>query len=74
MFVDLRRSWRTAARSVGWAVVASALVLAPVLVDSSTASTAYAAPVDCTPVGVEWIGNQLYYVEKCFGYNVYRPL
>jgi hypothetical protein len=25
-------------------------------------------------VGVEWIENQLYYVENCFGYDVYRPL
>jgi hypothetical protein len=55
-------------------LVALAVGLASLMAGAVNPTTAYAAPIDCTPVGVEWIENQLYYVENCFGYDVYRPL
>ena len=55
-------------------LVAFAVGSAPLVVASVNPPAAFAAPIDCTPVGVERIGNQLYYVENCFGYDVYRPL
>jgi hypothetical protein len=74
MFGRASRARRLVARCVGWFLVASAVGLAPLVVGAVSPTTAYAAPLDCTPVGVEWIGNQLYYVENCFGYDIYRPL
>jgi hypothetical protein len=55
-------------------LVAFAVGSAPLVVGAVNPAAASAAPVDCTPVGVERIGDQLYYVENCFGYDVYRPL
>jgi len=74
MFMRARRARRLVALCVGWFLVASAIGLASLVVGAVNPTTAHAAPLDCTPVGVEWIGNQLYYVENCFGYDVYRPL
>ena len=74
MFVRACRVCRLVALCVGWFLMASAIILPPFMVGAVNPTTAYAAPVDCTPVGVEWIGNELYYVENCFGYDIYRPL
>lgn len=73
MLVGSNRARRTATVCAG-CVVAAAVGLAPAVLGPLRATAVHAAPVDCTPVGVEWIDNQLYYVEKCYGYNVYRPL
>lgn len=63
---------------------ASVILLAAAGGGATTAQVATAAPtvsvspvsepVDCTPVGTEWVNGTLYYVENCHGYNVYRPL
>jgi hypothetical protein len=74
MFVGSCRARRFVARCLGWSLVALAVGLTSLGAVAVNTTTAYAAPIDCTPVGVEWIGNQLYYVENCFGYDVYRPL
>lgn len=74
MFVRSCGTRRLVALCVGWFLVASAVGLAPLMVRAMSPTTAYAAPLDCTPVGLERIGDQLYYVENCFGYDVYRPL
>jgi hypothetical protein len=74
MFVGSCRTRRLVGLCTGWFLVASAVGLSPLILGAVNPATAYAAPVDCAPVGVEWIGNQLYYVENCFGYDVYRPL
>jgi hypothetical protein len=74
MFLRPRRARSLVALSVGWFLVVSAIGLTPLVAGAVHPTAAYAAPVDCTPVGVEWIENQLYYVENCFGYDVYRPL
>jgi hypothetical protein len=74
MFHGSCRARWLVARCVGWSLVALAVGLASLMAGAVNPTTAYAAPIDCTPVGVEWIGNQLYYVENCFGYDVYRPL
>lgn len=75
MSVGSYRTCRFLALCLGWLLVLVAVGLAPLVAGALNPTPAFAAaPVDCTPVGVEQIGDQLYYVENCFGYDVYRPL
>ncbi len=71
MLVETNRAHRVVARRFVRALTAVAVAFFLATIGATTAS---ATPIDCTPVGVEWIDNQLYYVENCFGYDVYRPL
>jgi hypothetical protein len=75
MLVVSQSARRLARCCLGWSMVVFAVGLSPLVAAAINPSTAFAAaPIDCAPVGVEMIGNQLYYVENCFGYDVYRPL
>lgn len=74
MFVGLGRARRLLARGLAWSLTAAAVVLSPVAVGALDPTLAVAAPMDCAPVGVERIDGVLYYVENCFGYDVYRVL
>lgn len=74
MFVRLCRARRLIVLFLAWSLTAIAVILSSVAVGALSPAPAIAEPVDCTPVGVERIGGTLYYVENCFGYNVYRVL
>ena len=69
---------KKALRSVATVLVAAAIVagtgVASNALDALLATPASAEPLDCAPVGVETIDGVVYYVENCFGYNIYRPL
>jgi hypothetical protein len=74
MTVRSRRVFRMVVFCLSALLVTFAVALASFVGGATNTSTVFAAPVDCAPVGVETIGGQLYYVENCFGYDVYRPL
>ena len=74
MVISSDRTRRMIALCAGCSALTAVVGMAPVTVGALSLTSAHAAPIDCTPVGVEWIENQLYYVERCFGYDVYRPL
>lgn len=74
MHLGLCSARRPVARFVACSLAAVAVVLSSIVVGVLGPTPAIAAPVDCAPIGVERIGGVLYYVENCFGYNVYRVL
>ena len=74
MAINSDRTLRMIALGAGCSALTAVAGLAAVTGEALSLTSVHAAPVDCTPVGVEWIDNQLYFVEKCFGYSVYRPL